>query len=52
MDVKHILIVEDEPEIQEILAAYLRHEGYEVSMADDGVEAVEVFRAGNFDLVF
>lgn len=51
MDVKHILIVEDEPEIQEILAAYLRHEGYEVSMADDGVEAVEVFRAGNFDLV-
>lgn len=48
---KHILVVEDEPEIQEILAAYLRHEGYEVTLAGDGVEAIEVFHRGSFDLV-
>lgn len=48
---KRILVVEDEPEIQELLAAYLRHEGYEVTAAGDGMEAIDVFRAGSFDLV-
>ena len=47
----HILIVEDEPEIQELLSAYLRHAGYAVALAGDGVEAVERYRAGAFDLV-
>lgn len=48
---KRILIVEDEPEIQEILSAYLRHEGYGVTIAGDGIEALDRFRAGQFDLV-
>ena len=48
---KRILVVEDEPEIQEILSAYLRHEGYSVTAAGDGVEALDRFRAGQFDLV-
>lgn len=48
---KRILVVEDEPEIQEYLSAYLRHEGYGVTAAGDGVEAVDRFRAGSFDLV-
>lgn len=30
---KQILVVEDEPEIQEFLSAYLRHEGYSVTAA-------------------
>lgn len=30
---KRILVVEDEPEIQEFLTAYLRHEGYCVTAA-------------------
>lgn len=48
---KRILVVEDEPEIQELLSAYLRHEGYEVIAVGDGIEALDRFRAGQFDLV-
>lgn len=48
---KRILVVEDEPEIQEFLTAYLRHEGYGVTAAGDGIEALDRFRAGPFDLV-
>lgn len=48
---KNILIVEDEPDIQELLSAYLRDAGYETASAGDGVEALELFRAGQFDLV-
>lgn len=48
---KRILVVEDEPDIQEFLTAYLRHEGYGVTAAGDGVEALDRFRAGRFDLV-
>ena len=48
---KRILVVEDEPEIQELLSAYLRHEGYSVTVAGDGIEALDRFRAGQFDLV-
>ena len=47
---KKILVTEDEPEIRELLSNYLTHEGYEVSLAEDGVEAVSVFSKGNFDL--
>jgi len=48
---KRILVVEDEPEIQEFLSAYLRHEGYGVSTAGDGIEAMDRFRSGQYDLV-
>lgn len=48
---RHILIVEDEPEIQELLAAYLRHAGYGISLAADGVEAIALFHREAFDLV-
>jgi len=49
--VKRILAVEDEPEIREFLSAYLRHEGYDVTAAGDGVEALDRFRTGRYDLV-
>lgn len=48
---KQILVVEDEPEIQELLQAYLRSEGYGVVPASDGMEALSLFRGGGFDLV-
>lgn len=48
---KKILIVEDEPDIQEILETYLQHAGYETTLAGDGVEALEKFQEGAFDLV-
>ena len=48
---RKILIVEDEPDIQELLNAYLRDAGYETVLAGDGVEALDAFRRGTFDLV-
>ena len=48
---KRILVVEDEPEIRELLKNYLTHEGYEVSLAEDGVEAISMFTANEYDLV-
>ena len=47
----HILIVEDDPDIQELLCAYLRDAGYAPSAAGDGVEALNLFRTRSFDLV-
>ena len=48
---KHILVVEDEPDIQELLCACLRDAGYQVSEALDGVEALALFQSRPFDLV-
>lgn len=48
---KHILIVEDEPDIQELLCAYLRDAGYGTTAAGDGVAALELFQSRPFDLV-
>ena len=48
---KKILVTEDEPEIRELLGNYLTHEGYDVTLAEDGVESVSQFSKGNFDLV-
>ena len=36
---KKILVVEDELEIRQLLASYLRNEGFSVSEAEDGVAA-------------
>ena len=48
---RKILIIEDEPDIQELLAAYLRDAGYEIVIAGDGVEALAQFQQGAFDMV-
>ena len=48
---KRILIVEDEPELQELLCAYLRDAGYETAVAGDGVAALGLFQSQAFDLV-
>ena len=48
---KNILIVEDEPDIQELLAAYLREAGYQTEPAGDGVSALALFQSKSFDLV-
>jgi len=41
-----ILIVEDDPDIREDLAELLRDEGYTVSTAGNGAEALTVLREG------
>ena len=48
---KKILVVEDEPEIRTLLDNFLTHEGFEVSLAGDGVEALSLFGRAHFDLV-
>ena len=48
---KHILIVGDEPDIQELLCAYLQDAGYGTAAAGDGVAALELFQSCPFDLV-
>ena len=48
---KNILIVEDEPDIQELLCAYLRDAGYGTVAALDGVTALALFQSQHFDLV-
>ena len=51
VNMKRILIVEDEPDIRELLGSYLTHEGYEVRAAEDGVSALSSFSKESFDLV-
>lgn len=46
-----ILIVEDEPDISELIESYLRNDGYQVSVAHDGIEAIDLFSEGSYDLV-
>lgn len=46
-----MLIVEDEPDIQELLEAYLHDAGYETTIAGDGVEALAKFQKDKFDLI-
>ncbi len=48
---KKILVVEDEPEIRTLLDNFLTHEGFEVSLAGDGVEALSLFGRSHYDLV-
>ena len=48
---KKLLIVEDEPDIQELLEAYLHDARYETTIAGDGVEALAKFQKDKFDLI-
>lgn len=47
----HLLVVDDEPGIREVLAAILTGQGYEVMTATNGVEALSFVREQNFDLI-
>lgn len=47
----HILIVEDEPKIRNVLKAYLEMEGWEVDYTSDGHEAVQKFDRLQHDLI-
>lgn len=46
-----ILVVDDEPNIREVVSLYLRRDGHTVVSAADGEEALEVFRGSEPDLV-
>jgi CheY-like chemotaxis protein len=46
-----ILLVDDEDEVREPAAHYLRGQGYVVVEAHDGLDALDRFQPGAFDLV-
>ena len=46
-----VLIVEDDPDILELLSTWLTEAGYETSEAQDGMEAIDRFAEGRYDLV-
>jgi len=48
---KHILIVDDEPDLVELLSYNLKKEGFSVSSAVDGEEALLILKKSNFNLI-
>ena len=51
MDQTHILIVDDEPSIVRFVGAGLRAEGYTVTEARNGLEALQAVEASSPDIV-
>ncbi len=47
----HILLAEDNPYHQKLISLYARKTGAEVSLAENGEQAVEMALSGNYDLV-
>ena len=48
---QRILVVEDDFDIQELLQNFLQEAGYEVAVANDGVEALSLFAGQRYDLI-
>lgn len=48
---QRILIVEDDGDIRELLKNFLQDAGYETAEARNGLEAVDVFSKGAYDLI-
>lgn len=51
MEKAKILVVEDEEKIARLLELELEFEGYEVTKAEDGIEALEKYRTQPWDLI-
>jgi DNA-binding NtrC family response regulator len=50
-DTVRVLVVDDEPEMRALLVDELRREGYQVTEAGDGAEAVLACRTGEFEVI-
>ncbi len=48
---KHILLVEDNPINQQSVSKFLRKAGFEVTIANNGVEAIQLANSQRFDLI-
>ncbi len=46
-----LLVVEDEPLVREVLTIYLAEDEHQVTLANNGREALEIYRPDAFDLV-
>jgi DNA-binding response OmpR family regulator len=47
----HVLVVDDEKMIRSLLKMSLQRMGYEVTTAEDGAEALDLFQTESFDLI-
>ena len=47
----NILIVDDEAKIRELIRKYAEFEGHTVTEAENGMDAVNAFKNGNFDII-
>lgn len=48
---KHILVIEDDQDIQEMLRFFLEDNGYKITISDNGVDGFTKFREGDFSLI-
>jgi len=48
----HVLVVDDEPIVREVITEYLTVDGHQVETADGGRDGLEKFQKNQFDLVF
>ena len=51
MSNKRILIIDDDPDINNLFKLFLEHDGYKVNAYTDPVDALYAFRKNIFDLV-
>ncbi len=47
----HILLIEDESSLSDVIALNLEMDGYKVKVIDDGAEVLPIFNKGSFDLI-
>ena len=50
-DKGHILVVDDEPSMRTTLSILLKREGYQVSLAGSGAEALPLLAPGEYDMI-
>ena len=46
-----ILVVDDEERIRDVITTYAKYEGYEVDVAEDGLEAIEMAKENKYDVI-
>lgn len=46
-----ILVVEDQKSISDVVSKYIENEGYRCEVASNGIEALDLFRQGEYDLI-
>ena len=48
---KTILVIEDDPDVLSVIIKHLKHYGYEVITATDGMDGLKRLESGGYDLV-
>jgi DNA-binding response OmpR family regulator len=48
---KTILVIEDDPDVLSMIVKHLKHQGFDVVTAKDGMEGLKKLKAGGYDLV-